>query len=131
MARRGITGRILRVILDLLGSRACAGGTGWLAAIAVGCRLPGAFGHAARSSGRGIAPGSWSAIAEALAAEGVTTIITKVGIENAPSRRAVTEAGFREIGLMRLTRLGGRKQASLEVMGAGVGDQLAYALAAN
>ena len=78
--------------------------------------------------GRGIAPGSWSAIAEILAAEGVTAMITKVTPENTASRRAVTKAGFAEIGVMRLTRLGRRKRTTMEVIAPGLGDELAARL---
>ena len=64
--------------------------------------------------GRGIAPGSWNGIATSLAAEGVRRMITKVGVENAPSRKAVLKAGFAEVGVMELTRVAGFKRASLD-----------------
>lgn len=56
--------------------------------------------------GRGIAPAAWTAIADDLAARGFTTMITKVGEENVPSRKAVAKAGFEEAAVMRLRRTG-------------------------
>lgn len=61
---------------------------------------------AAAARGRGIAPAAWSALAALLREEGVGALITKVGVENVPSRRAVEKAGFREAALMRLRRVG-------------------------
>ncbi len=55
--------------------------------------------------GRGVAPAAWSSLAQQLAGEGQSTIITKVGEENTASRRAVTKAGFRPFGTMRHRRL--------------------------
>ena len=40
-------------------------------------------------------------------------MITKVGVENAPSRKAVAKAGFREIGVMRLVKRGPRKHTTM------------------
>ncbi len=79
--------------------------------------------------GRGIAPAAWSAIADALAAEGVERIVTKVAVENTPSRKAVGKAGFVEVALQRLTRIGPRKRVEVEVYG-GVGAELAARLQA-
>ena len=56
--------------------------------------------------GRGIAPGAWTAIADSLAAEGYRSMITKVGVENAPSRKAVGKSGFVEIAEMSFKRTG-------------------------
>jgi RimJ/RimL family protein N-acetyltransferase len=66
--------------------------------------------------GRGIAPASWSAIAEVLAADGVDSMITKVETENRASRRAVEKAGFETIGVMRLTRRAGRNRTVLQAV---------------
>ncbi|MBI3491891.1 MAG: GNAT family N-acetyltransferase [Acidobacteria bacterium] len=55
--------------------------------------------------GRGLAAGAWSAIADHLARDGVTTVITKVAEDNTPSRRAVEKIGFEPTALMTLTRL--------------------------
>lgn len=78
--------------------------------------------------GRGIAPASWTAIADTLSSEGFESMITKVTTDNAPSRKAVEKAGFREIALMRLTRVGPRQQVSLSRSG-GVADAIARGLA--
>lgn len=51
--------------------------------------------------GRGVAPSAWSAIADAQAAEGRRTMITKVIPANAAVRRALEKAGFRAVALMR------------------------------
>jgi RimJ/RimL family protein N-acetyltransferase len=56
--------------------------------------------------GRGIAPAAWDALARALAAEGLRELITKVEVENAPSRKAVLKSGFREVATMRTRRRG-------------------------
>lgn len=63
--------------------------------------------------GLGVAPGAWSELASRLAAEGVDTMITKVQVENTPSRRAVEKAGFQEAGVMRLRRLGPRARVTI------------------
>jgi L-amino acid N-acyltransferase YncA len=55
--------------------------------------------------GRGLAAGAWSAIADDLAQDGVTTLITKVAEDNTASRRAVEKIGFVPTALMSLTRL--------------------------
>lgn len=64
-----------------------------------------------------------------LAAEGYTVMITKVGVANAPSRKAVVKSGFREIGVMRLTRIGPRRRTSMEPAGDGLGADLSERLA--
>lgn len=63
--------------------------------------------------GRGVAPAAWSELAGRLAAEGVERMITKVGVENAPSRKAVEKAGFREVAVMRLRRVGPRARVTI------------------
>jgi GNAT superfamily N-acetyltransferase len=79
--------------------------------------------------GKGIAPASWTAIADALSEEGFEVMITKVTTDNAPSRKAVQKAGFREIAVMKLTRVGPRQQVGLRPMG-GVADAIARGLGA-
>jgi ribosomal protein S18 acetylase RimI-like enzyme len=54
--------------------------------------------------GRGVAPAAWCGIADALAASGYKSMITKVETDNVASRRAVEKAGFVEIATMRLAR---------------------------
>lgn len=44
--------------------------------------------------GRGIAPGTWSYVADVLASRGVTTLITKVEDDNAASLRSIAKVGF-------------------------------------
>lgn len=66
--------------------------------------------------GRGIAPAAWALIADALAQEGQTELITKVGAENGPSRRAVTKAGFAEVAIMHFLRRGLRTTTTVEVL---------------
>ena len=84
-----------------------------------------------RARGRGVAPGAWTGIADSLRDEGIEHMITKVGVENAPSRKAVTKAGFRELGVMRLVKRGPRKQTTMTLSGApGLGADLAARLGA-
>lgn len=56
--------------------------------------------------GRGVAPAAWSGIADRLAADGNTAMVTKVGEANVASRRAVEKAGFRAIATMRMGKRG-------------------------
>ena len=79
--------------------------------------------------GKGIAPASWTAIADTLSDEGFESMITKVTTDNAPSRKAVQKSGFREIGVMRLTRKGPRQRVVLAASG-GVAAALAQSLGA-
>jgi RimJ/RimL family protein N-acetyltransferase len=63
--------------------------------------------------GRGIAPGAWSGIADACAASGAGTMVTKVRVENAASRRAVEKAGFAAVAEMHVQRRGWRSRISV------------------
>jgi L-amino acid N-acyltransferase YncA len=83
-----------------------------------------------RARGRGIAPGAWTAIADSLRDEGVVQMITKVGVENEASRKAVAKAGFREIGVMRMVKTGPRKRTSVDQPAPGLGAELAARLTA-
>lgn len=78
--------------------------------------------------GRGVAPGAWAGIADALADRGVASMITKVTVDNVPSRKAVTKAGFDEIALMRLVRVGGRTRVTMKPLGSGMSSLLAERL---
>lgn len=80
---------------------------------------------AERARGRGIAPMTWRALASTLQAEGRRALLTKVETGNAPSRRAVTKAGFREVGVMRLRRRGPASSVDFRVLEA---DSFAAAL---
>ena len=76
-----------------------------------------------RARGRGIAPASWSQLADSLKAEGIRSIITKVETDNVPTRRALAKAGFQEIGAVALERVVGRKRTTMSpVTGAGEGE---------
>ena len=68
--------------------------------------------------GRGVAPGAWTAIADALAERGFKTMLTKVAIDNEPSRKAVVKAGFGEAADMRMRRLGPFRRVALTPLGA-------------
>jgi GNAT superfamily N-acetyltransferase len=56
--------------------------------------------------GRGIAGAAWSLIATELRENGVEVLVTKVAVENAPSRKAVEKAGFLPAAVMHLRRRG-------------------------
>jgi GNAT superfamily N-acetyltransferase len=79
--------------------------------------------------GKGVAPAAWAAIAEALAAEGVATMITRVAEDNGASRHACRKVGFAEIGKMEFKRTGPRSSQRLLHARGAVGQQLAEALA--
>jgi RimJ/RimL family protein N-acetyltransferase len=64
--------------------------------------------------GRGIAGAAWTAIALDLARHGDRVLITKVEVENVPSRRAVEKAGFRAASVMHLRRRGLREHVDFE-----------------
>lgn len=51
--------------------------------------------------GRGVAPGTWSAIGDELVRAGMTALLTRVEVENTASRRAVEKAGFRPVAQVR------------------------------
>jgi GNAT superfamily N-acetyltransferase len=83
---------------------------------------------AAPARGRGIGPAAWSAIADALADERQRHIITKVAVENAPSRRAVEKAGFDAVALMHFIRIGPRSRTRVEVLDGNRGSFIAESL---
>jgi GNAT superfamily N-acetyltransferase len=68
--------------------------------------------------GRGVAPGAWTAIADALAERGFKTMLTKVAVDNEPSRKAVVKAGFGEAADMRMRRLGPFRRVAMTPLGA-------------
>ena len=75
--------------------------------------------------GKGIAPAAWTKIAQRLAAEGFEVLITKVNVENVPSRRAVEKAGFRGVNVMRYKRRGPVARVRFDPLPAGepAGDE--------
>ena len=79
--------------------------------------------------GRGVAPAAWSGIADRLSGESATAMITKVEEDNAASRRAVEKAGFREIAMMSLLRIGSRSRVVVRGSGQGTAGYLANRLA--
>lgn len=74
--------------------------------------------------GRGVAPGAWTAIADALAERGFKRMLTKVEIDNEPSRRAVVKSGFAEAADMRMRRIGPWRRVALTPLGAPGADFL-------
>jgi ribosomal protein S18 acetylase RimI-like enzyme len=74
--------------------------------------------------GQSIAPRAWTHIARVLAAEGQEAMITKVELENTPSRKAVVKAGFREMAVQRFERRGRRERVRVDVLEAPCGDAL-------
>jgi L-amino acid N-acyltransferase YncA len=68
--------------------------------------------------GKGIAPAAWTAIAERLPDQGFDVLITKVAVENVPSRKAVEKAGFVGAAIMHHRRRGPVTRVSLTTMGA-------------
>jgi GNAT superfamily N-acetyltransferase len=78
--------------------------------------------------GRGIAPGAWTAAADALTERGKRSLITKVLDDNVASCRAVEKAGFRQVALLDLSRMGPRLTLSIRTDGEGAGPQLREAM---
>ncbi len=67
--------------------------------------------------GRGIAPAAYSAIADALALDGVAAILTKIEPANSAVRRALEKAGFRAFAAMRLRRIVMRPRVEIRLDG--------------
>ena len=86
---------------------------------------------AAPARGRGIGPAAWSAIADALGDEGQRHIITKVAVDNVPSRRAVEKAGFDAVALMHFRRFGPRSRTWVDVLDRDRGISIAEGLSAR
>ena len=66
--------------------------------------------------GRGVAPAAWDAIAETLAASGRRRLVTKVGVENEASRRAVEKAGFVEAATLTISGPIWRPRVDVELL---------------
>jgi GNAT superfamily N-acetyltransferase len=64
--------------------------------------------------GHGIAGAAWTMIARELKSRGFEMLITKVEVENEPSRRAVEKAGFRGASVMHLRCRGWRERVSFD-----------------
>ncbi len=67
--------------------------------------------------GRGIASAAWLTIADVLARDGVTAIVTKIEQKNMPSRGAAEKIGFRAVASMNLVRVAFRSWVSVEPQG--------------
>jgi RimJ/RimL family protein N-acetyltransferase len=81
--------------------------------------------------GRGVAPAAWEHIAAHAHTQGADTMVTKVAWENTPSRKAVSKAGFEEVGVMRLTRIGPRRDVRFSNVVGETGKALAQAFGAR
>lgn len=64
--------------------------------------------------GRKLAPAAWSVLADDAAAQGVEALITKIGVENVASRKAIVKCGFTEIGTMTFRRTPWSRRSHLE-----------------
>lgn len=78
--------------------------------------------------GRGIAPAAWAALADRLRDQGVTSIVTKVAVENVASCRAVAKSGFEHVATMELQRVGRWGRVAVSQSGSGAGPRLAERL---
>jgi len=81
--------------------------------------------------GRGVAPAAWERIAAHARTHGAETMVTKVAQDNTPSRKAVSKAGFKEVAVMRLTRVGPRRRVTFEHVVGATGKALAEAFGAS
>jgi GNAT superfamily N-acetyltransferase len=84
------------------------------------CLEESATAEAAR--GRGIGPAAWALIADQVLADGNELMITKVAVDNNPSRRAVTKAGFDEVAVMHFVRWGPSRRTSIDVLDSARGE---------
>lgn len=78
--------------------------------------------------GRGLAPAVWLEVAGLLEADGVDGLVTKVGLANDASRRAVKKAGFDEIGYVTVTRRAGKLRVDVREPRHDIGAHLANEL---
>jgi hypothetical protein len=67
-------------------------------------------------------------IADRLADEGFSVMITPVRTDNIPSRRAVEKVGFREVAVMDHWRIGPRRRTSVQPFDDQLGQELAARL---
>jgi GNAT superfamily N-acetyltransferase len=72
--------------------------------------------------GHGIAGAAWTAISKQLRTTGIEVLITKVEVENVPSRRAVNKAGFVPARTMHFRRRGLREHVAFDSWSAELGD---------
>ncbi len=68
----------------------------------------------AEHRGHGLAGAAWTAIAQDLGSDGYKVLVTKVEVDNVPSRRAVEKSGFRTASVMHRSRRGPRVRVDFE-----------------
>jgi RimJ/RimL family protein N-acetyltransferase len=78
--------------------------------------------------GRGIAPGAISAISRSLAAAGERTLVAKIEVANASSRRAFEKAGMTPTARSEMTRIGPFRHTVVTEARGRIGIELAAAL---
>ncbi len=78
--------------------------------------------------GRGLAPAVWSILADEEQRRGTRTIVTRIGEENVPSRRAILKAGFAEVAFVVHTRRLASEHVSARSLGGATGDHVASVL---
>ena len=78
--------------------------------------------------GRGLAPAVWSELSDRLQAASITGLVTKVGLNNGASRRAVEKAGFLVIAHVRVARRRGRLRVDVKEASGSVGVALQHTL---
>jgi ribosomal protein S18 acetylase RimI-like enzyme len=78
--------------------------------------------------GQGVAPATWERVADALAARDIPTMLTTVGADNAPSRKAVKKVGFDEFAAVRFTRKGPLRRVEVWSTPGTLGDHLRTSL---
>jgi RimJ/RimL family protein N-acetyltransferase len=78
--------------------------------------------------GKGVAPAAWTAIADQLRDRGLKTLITKVALDNEPSRKAVMKAGFVDAAEMHTSRTGPVTRVEIRPQGQPVEQFLKEAL---
>jgi RimJ/RimL family protein N-acetyltransferase len=66
--------------------------------------------------GRGVATGVWSQVADKLQQDSIGSLVTKIEVENIPTRRAVAKVGFREIAIMHFRRVGFRERTTVQAL---------------
>lgn len=66
--------------------------------------------------GRGIAPATWTLVADRCGEEGARAIVTKITEGNAASRRAVEKIAFRAVARMHMSRRDWRMRVDIELL---------------
>jgi len=63
--------------------------------------------------GRRLGPAAWTLVADELAAEGVTTLLTRIAEDNVPTQKSVLKSGFRQVARVRHQRVLGRSRMTV------------------